>query len=74
MVLSQFEGTANSSNMYLTAAAQNLLCMKIAASMGLTITAAWVTWFKVGGDNGSYKRHMHRTRWVVRRSGLRLPR
>ncbi|GAB4815894.1 hypothetical protein N2152v2_002940 [Parachlorella kessleri] len=47
LVLSQFEGTANSSNMYLTAAAQNLLCIKIAASMGLTIPAAWVTWFKV---------------------------
>jgi hypothetical protein len=33
--------------MFLTAAAQNLLCMKLAAEMGVIVPNAWVTWVKV---------------------------
>ena len=32
--------------MFLTAAAQNLLCMKLAAEMGVLVGSPWVTWFK----------------------------
>jgi DASS family divalent anion:Na+ symporter len=32
--------------MFLTAAAQNLLCLKLATEMGVAIPSAWVTWFK----------------------------
>ena len=33
--------------MFLTAAAQNLLCIKLAAEMGYAVPAAWTTWFAV---------------------------
>jgi DASS family divalent anion:Na+ symporter len=32
--------------MFLTAAAQNLLCMKLATELGVVIPSAWVSWFK----------------------------
>ena len=47
LVQTQFQGSVNSSAMFLTAAAQNLLCMKLAGELGVTIGSAWVTWFKV---------------------------
>ena len=36
----------NSSALFLTAAAQNLLCMKLAAELGVLVVSPWVTWFK----------------------------
>lgn len=47
LVQSQLQGSVNSSAMFLTAAAQNLLCMKLAAELGVVVPSAWVTWFKV---------------------------
>ena len=47
LVMSQFQGSVNSSAMFLTAAAQNLLCMKLAAELGVIIASPWITWFKV---------------------------
>ena len=44
--MSQFQGSVNSSAMFLTAAAQNLLCMKLAAELGVVIASPWLTWFK----------------------------
>lgn len=32
--------------MFVTAAAQNLLCLKLAAELGAPIPDPWVTWFK----------------------------
>lgn len=46
LVNTQFQGSVNSSALFLTAAAQNLLCLKIATEMGVIIPSAWVTWFK----------------------------
>ncbi|KAI3437630.1 hypothetical protein D9Q98_000082 [Chlorella vulgaris] len=46
LVQSQLQGSVNSSAMFLTAAAQNLLCMKLAAEMGVIVPNAWVTWVK----------------------------
>ncbi|MQL79347.1 hypothetical protein Taro_011778, partial [Colocasia esculenta] len=36
----------NSSALYLTAAAQNLLCLKLAEELGVKIASPWVSWFK----------------------------
>lgn len=46
LVNTQFQGSVNSSAMFLTAAAQNLLCMKLATELGVVLPSAWVTWFK----------------------------
>lgn len=46
LVNTQFQGSVNSSALFLTAAAQNLLCMKLATEMGVAIPSSWVTWFK----------------------------
>jgi di/tricarboxylate transporter len=46
LVQSQFQGSVHSSALFLTAAAQNLLCMKLAAELGVNIPSPWVTWFK----------------------------
>lgn len=46
LVMSQFQGSVNSSAMFLTAAAQNLLCMKLATELGVVIPSPWLTWFK----------------------------
>lgn len=34
-----------SSNLFLTAAAQNLLCMDLAAQAGVAVSSPWLTWF-----------------------------
>lgn len=46
LVNTQFQGSVNSSAMFLTAAAQNLLCMKLAVELGVVVPSAWTTWFK----------------------------
>lgn len=42
----QFQGSVNTSAAFLTAAAQSLLCMKLAAQMGVNVPSTWSTWFK----------------------------
>lgn len=42
----QFQGSVNTSAAFLTAAAQSLLCVKLASQMGVEVPAAWTTWFK----------------------------
>ena len=46
LVQCQFQGSVNSSAMFLTAAAQNLLCLKLATELGVAIPSPWLTWFK----------------------------
>ncbi|KAL9263177.1 Dicarboxylate transporter 2.1, chloroplastic-like protein [Drosera capensis] len=46
LVQSQFQSAGNSSALFLTAAAQNLLCLKLAEELGVKIASPWVTWFK----------------------------
>lgn len=46
LVQSQFQSAGNSSALFLTAAAQNLLCLKLAEELGVIISSPWVTWFK----------------------------
>jgi hypothetical protein len=46
LVQAQFQGSVHSSALFLTAAAQNLLCMKLASELGVAIPSPWVTWFK----------------------------
>ena len=46
LVQAQFQGSVHSSALFLTAAAQNLLCMKLATELGVAIPNPWVTWFK----------------------------
>ncbi|KAM0016293.1 putative solute carrier family 13 [Helianthus debilis subsp. tardiflorus] len=46
LVQSQFQCAGNSSALFLTAAAQNLLCLKLAEELGLVIASPWVSWFK----------------------------
>ncbi|KAI3978599.1 hypothetical protein MKX01_015774 [Papaver californicum] len=43
---SQFQSAGNSSALFLTAAAQNLLCLKLAEELGIKIASPWVSWFK----------------------------
>ncbi|XP_044489914.1 dicarboxylate transporter 2.1, chloroplastic-like [Mangifera indica] len=43
---SQFQSSGNSSALFLTAAAQNLLCLKLAEELGVIISSPWVSWFK----------------------------
>ncbi|KAL6570746.1 cytochrome P450-dit2 [Orobanche gracilis] len=45
LVLSQFQCAGNSSALFLTAAAQNLLCLKLAEELGVVIANPWVSWF-----------------------------
>ncbi|GLT64740.1 hypothetical protein SLA2020_372140 [Shorea laevis] len=45
LVQAQFQSSSNSSALFLTAAAQNLLCLKLAEELGITIANAWVSWF-----------------------------
>lgn len=40
------QSAGNSSALYLTAAAQNLLCLKLAEEVGVKISSPWVLWFK----------------------------
>ncbi|CAK9256075.1 unnamed protein product [Sphagnum jensenii] len=46
LVQSQFQSAGNSSALFLTAAAQNLLCLKLAQELGVAISNPWVSWFK----------------------------
>uniref|UniRef100_A0A7N0VFM7 Uncharacterized protein n=1 Tax=Kalanchoe fedtschenkoi TaxID=63787 RepID=A0A7N0VFM7_KALFE len=46
LVLSQFQAAGSSSALFLTAAAQNLLCLKLAEELGVVIASPWVAWFK----------------------------
>ncbi|XP_052195593.1 dicarboxylate transporter 2.1, chloroplastic-like [Diospyros lotus] len=46
LIQSQLQCSCNSSALFLTAAAQNLLCVKLAQSLGVKIANPWVTWFK----------------------------
>ncbi|GMI88348.1 dicarboxylate transport 2.1 [Hibiscus trionum] len=46
LVQSQFQASGNSSALFLTAAAQNLLCLKLAEELGIVVLNPWVSWFK----------------------------
>ncbi|GMI74659.1 dicarboxylate transport 2.1 [Hibiscus trionum] len=46
LIQSQFQAAGNSSALFLTAAAQNLLCLKLAEELGIIISSPWVSWFK----------------------------
>ncbi|XP_006660729.2 dicarboxylate transporter 2.1, chloroplastic-like [Oryza brachyantha] len=46
LVMSQFQAAGNSSALFLTAAAQNLLCLKLAEELGVIVANPWVAWFK----------------------------
>ncbi|KAJ4951373.1 hypothetical protein NE237_028205 [Protea cynaroides] len=46
LIQSQFQSAGNSSALFLTAAAQNLLCVKLAGELGLKIANPWISWFK----------------------------
>lgn len=41
-----WQSACNSSALFLTAAAQNLLCLKLAEELGVIIASPWVSWFK----------------------------
>ncbi|KAH7865706.1 hypothetical protein Vadar_010098 [Vaccinium darrowii] len=45
LVLSQSQAAGNSSALFLTGAALNLLCLKLAEELGVVITSPWVSWF-----------------------------
>lgn len=47
LIQSQNQACNCSSALFLTAAAQNLLCIKLAESLGVEIPSRWVTWLKV---------------------------
>ncbi|KAL9231797.1 hypothetical protein vseg_006970 [Gypsophila vaccaria] len=46
LVMTQFQSAGNSSALFLTAAAQNLLCLKLAEELGVKIASPWLTWLK----------------------------
>uniref|UniRef100_A0A0E0AWQ7 Citrate transporter-like domain-containing protein n=1 Tax=Oryza glumipatula TaxID=40148 RepID=A0A0E0AWQ7_9ORYZ len=46
LVQSQLQASGNSSALFLTAAAQNLLCLKLAEEIGVKIANPWISWFK----------------------------
>jgi len=46
LVQTQLQSSGHSSAMCMTAAAQNLLSLKIAASLGIIVASPWLTWFK----------------------------
>ncbi|CAL1370442.1 unnamed protein product [Linum trigynum] len=46
LIQSQFQSAGNSSALFLTAAAQNLLCLKLAEELGVKFSSPWVYWFK----------------------------
>lgn len=46
LIQNQFQSAGNSSALFLTAAAQNLLCLKLAEELGVVVSNPWVTWFK----------------------------
>ena len=48
MFMSTLQTSSHTSAIFLTAAAQNLLCLKLASELGVIIPNAWTTWF-IGG-------------------------
>nr|GMD08830.1 dicarboxylate transporter 2.1, chloroplastic-like [Ipomoea batatas] len=46
LVQSQFQASGNSSALFLTAAAQNLLCLKLAEELGVVVSNPWVVCFE----------------------------
>ncbi|XP_073281556.1 dicarboxylate transporter 2.1, chloroplastic-like [Primulina huaijiensis] len=46
LVQSQIQCSSSSSALFLTAAAQNLLCIKLAESLGVIVPNRWITWLK----------------------------
>ncbi|KAF5185527.1 Dicarboxylate transporter 2.1 protein [Thalictrum thalictroides] len=46
LIQSQIQSAGNSSALFLTAAANNLLCLKLAEELGVKIASPWITWFK----------------------------
>ncbi|KAK1427536.1 hypothetical protein QVD17_16223 [Tagetes erecta] len=46
LIQSQFQSCSSSTALFLTGAAQNMLCMKLAESLGVKIKSPWVEWFK----------------------------
>lgn len=46
LVHAQMQTSVHSSALFLTAAAQNLLCMKLASELGVMVASPWITWFK----------------------------
>ena len=46
LVQTQLQSSGHSSAMCMTAAAQNLLSLKLAASLGIIVASPWITWFK----------------------------
>lgn len=46
LIQSQFQSSSSSSALFMTAAAQNMLCIKLAESLGVKIKSPWITWFK----------------------------
>ncbi|KAI3413100.1 uncharacterized protein J3R85_016539 [Psidium guajava] len=52
LIQSQLQSAGNSSALFLTAAAQNLLCLKLAEALGVIIKNPWVSWFKAASLPG----------------------
>ncbi|KAJ6814881.1 putative dicarboxylate transporter 2.1, chloroplastic [Iris pallida] len=46
LIMSQLQASSSSSALFLTGAAQNLLCLELAKGLGVKISSPWVTWFK----------------------------
>ncbi|XP_055829068.1 dicarboxylate transporter 2.1, chloroplastic-like [Solanum dulcamara] len=46
LIQSQLQCSSTSSALFLTAAAQNLLCLKLAEGLGVEISSKWLTWLK----------------------------
>lgn len=47
LIQSQMQCSSSSSALFLTAAAQNLLCLKLAEGLGVKVSSKWLTWLKV---------------------------
>ncbi|XP_051144371.1 dicarboxylate transporter 2.1, chloroplastic-like [Andrographis paniculata] len=52
LVQSQLQSSNNSSALFLTAAAQNLLCLNLAAGFGVVIPNPWISWFQAASLPG----------------------
>ena len=46
MLFVSWQAACNSSALFLTAAAQNLLCLKLAEELGIIVANPWVSWFQ----------------------------
>ncbi|MCO5566639.1 hypothetical protein L7F22_020336 [Adiantum nelumboides] len=52
LVQCQFQAAGHSSALFLTAAAQNLLCIKLAEELGVMFSNPWVQWFEAASVPG----------------------